>query len=128
MHRESLLPPALATQTRMPSAISPSMLASLPPPQTFDIIPPLSRLLSRLLTNPLDPNVQPSLSPKDLATEVATIKLKIQKARTAVEGLPDIDRTIEEQEAEIRELKGRIRLLRSIRSEIVQAGHTAAGS
>lgn len=104
------------------------MIASLPSPQTFDIIPPLHNLLACLIANPLDPSNPPSLSPKDLATEAGLIKLKIQKAKASIESLPDIDRSTEEQEAEIRELEERIRLLRSVRRDIAQAGCTARES
>ncbi|MCJ1236148.1 hypothetical protein MMC14_004125 [Varicellaria rhodocarpa] len=108
----------------MPSTSSPplpSTQSSLPPPQTFDIIPPLHTLLSRLLPNPLDPNAQPSLSPKDLATEAAAIKIKIQLARSTVEMLPDVDRTVEEQMEEMRELEERIWKLEKVRKDIVEA-------
>lgn len=43
-----------------------------------------------------------------LAGEVSTIRNRIRKARTVVENLPDIERTIQEQEEEIRLLRLRI--------------------
>ncbi|KAH0559086.1 hypothetical protein GP486_004337 [Trichoglossum hirsutum] len=90
-----------------PSASTPAPLEpqnpSLPPPQTFDTIAPLYTLLSRLL--PASPDAPPSLDPQHLATEAGAIKLRLQKARAAVEGLGDMDRTIEEQEEEIRALE-----------------------
>ena len=43
-----------------------------------------------------------------MAKEAARIKQMIQNARLAVAELPDMDRTIEEQEAEMRELEERI--------------------
>ncbi|MCJ1250261.1 hypothetical protein MMC30_007487 [Trapelia coarctata] len=119
----------------MPSATSPSPQPStLPPPCTFDFLPPLHHLLSRLLlpplnpgdqatpaANPLAPSNQP-LEPKDVARETARIKQMIQNARLAVAELPDIDRTIEEQKAEIRELEERISRQREVLKEVAGAG------
>lgn len=42
------------------------------------------------------------------------MKIKIQKARAAVRGLPDIERTIEEQEEEIAELEDEVRRVRGV--------------
>lgn len=86
----------------------------LPPPQTFDILPPLHELLARIDHAPNDPmhaatseddvvtysEPQP-LEPKDLPNEVIAIKSKIRKALRELEKLPDMDRGVEEQEAEI---------------------------
>ena len=63
-------------------------------------------VVSRLLLDPADKN---ALQPKDLPAAVLEIKHKLQRARAAVEGLPDIERTIADQEAEIRDLEHRIR-------------------
>lgn len=111
----------------MPSATPPpSHPSTLPPPCTFDFLPPLHHLLSRLLLPPLNPPEQvpsaphplaPSsqpLEPKDVAKEAARIKQMIQNARLAVAELPDMDRTIEEQEAEMRELEERIEKQRDV--------------
>ena len=98
---------------------------SLPPPQGFDIVPSLHTLLSRLLPNPLDPASQPALSPKDLVTEIAAIKIRVQKARAAVGALPDIERSTDEQEEEIRELEEKIQSLKRTRRIIAEAGRGA---
>lgn len=45
------------------------------------------------------------LEPKDLPNEVIAIKSKIRKALRELEKLPDMDRGVEEQEAEIRRLE-----------------------
>lgn len=45
------------------------------------------------------------LEPKDLPAEVNAIKSKIRKALRELEKLPDMDRTVEEQEAEIKKLE-----------------------
>jgi hypothetical protein len=101
----------------------------LPQPQTFDILPALHEILARIdhgsaSTDPLDPNhtmdvdaadlgalytdLQP-LEPKELPTEVLQIKAKIRRALKELEKLPDMDRSVAEQEEEIKELEERIR-------------------
>ncbi|MCJ1391646.1 hypothetical protein MMC18_004511 [Xylographa bjoerkii] len=106
----------------MPSSTSaPAQPTTLPSADTFDFIPPLHTLLSRLLVNPSE-STGNTLSPKDLATEAAAIKIKIQEARAAVQGLPDVDRTIEEQQEEIAELEERIREQRMVLREVAEAG------
>lgn len=45
------------------------------------------------------------LEAKDLPSEVIAIKSKIRKALRELEKLPDMDRDVEEQEAEIRKLE-----------------------
>lgn len=138
-----------------------------PPPQTFDIIPPVHGILLRLLSQKgasngaggapgdaagasgpsadaqtqgqqassstpsggnnntaqsqatgevpiLDPNVNPPLDIKDLPTATSSVKIRIQKARGIVEGLPDVQRSVEEQQTEIDELEDRVARLRSV--------------
>lgn len=65
----------------------------------------------------LGPNAPAPLDVKDLPTEASSIKIRIQKAQTVVEGLPDINRSVEEQEDEIAELETRIAKLKSAISE-----------
>jgi hypothetical protein len=107
----------------MPSFTSPNTTIhpDLPPflsPQTFDILPEIYTLISRLQlpsNNTTDPSTaQPNdlLTPKDLAAAAVPIKLKIQKARATVQNLPDVERTVEEQEREIRALEKRNESLR----------------
>ncbi|MCJ1410134.1 hypothetical protein MMC19_004219 [Ptychographa xylographoides] len=106
----------------MPSAILPPAPSSnLPPADTFDFIPPLHALLSRLLVNQSDPS-RPTLSPKDLAAEAVAIKIKIQRARAALDALPDMDRTVEEQEEEIHELRERIGAQKAVLRDVAKAG------
>lgn len=42
------------------------------------------------------------------------MKVRIQKARQSVKGLPDMDREIEEQEEEIADLEARCEMLRGV--------------
>ena len=90
-----------------------------PPPQTFDILPDIYALISRLQplqasqpTNDSQPAIEP-LALKDLPAAAVPIKQKIQRARVAVQSLPDVDRKVEQQEAEIKMLKTRIAMLQS---------------
>lgn len=62
----------------------------------------------------LDPNSQPPLDIKDLPRAASSVKIRIQKARGIVEGLPDATRSIEEQQREIDELEDRVARLRSV--------------
>lgn len=65
----------------------------------------------------LGSNAPPPLDVKDLPTEANSIKIRIQKARTVVESLPDVHRSVAEQEREIEELEDRIARLRSVIAE-----------
>ncbi|KAL1854123.1 hypothetical protein Plec18167_000041 [Paecilomyces lecythidis] len=65
----------------------------------------------------LGPNAPPPLDVKDLPTAASAIKIRIQKARTVVESLPDMDRTVEDQSREIEELEDRISRLRKVIGE-----------
>ena len=62
----------------------------------------------------LDPSAHPPLDVKDLPTETSSVKIRIQKARAVVEGLPDVDRSVDEQQREIAELEDRVARLRSV--------------
>ncbi|KAI4137988.1 MAG: hypothetical protein LQ340_008079, partial [Diploschistes diacapsis] len=82
----------------------------LPPASTFDFVPSIHAIVSRLLLDPTDKN---ALQPKDLAAAVFDVKQKLQRARTVIESLPDINRTIETQELEIAALEVKIERQRS---------------
>lgn len=111
----------------MPTATTPPTPDTLPPPQLFDILPPLHSLLSRLLLPPSTDGLTPSpdtthpISPKDLATAASSITNKIQKAQTAVRGLPGVETGIEEQEEVIAELEEESRRLRGVEEGIGRA-------
>lgn len=65
----------------------------------------------------LDPNAHPPLDVKDLPTQTSSVKIRIQKARAVVEGLPDVQRSVEDQQTEIAELEDRVARLRSVITE-----------
>ena len=54
------------------------------------------------------------------------MKIKIQKARIAVQRLPDVERSVKEQEEEIRELEEEARRLRRVLGDLAQAAARAA--
>lgn len=162
------LPKSSAAPESPPKDATPSPeTVPFPPPQTFDIIPPLHGILLRLLSQKgassaaggppggatgapgasadaqtsgqeasssipgggnndtaqaqatgevpvLDPSSNPPLDIKDLPTATSSVKIRIQKAWGVVEALPDVHRSIEEQQNEIDELEDRVARLRSV--------------
>ena len=94
---------------------------TLPSPQLFDILPALHELLARIdhapsqtsiATSDLDTAssyapVQP-LDPKDLPTAILPLKAQMRKGLREIEKLPDVERSVQEQEEEIAELEARI--------------------
>ncbi|KAL2815531.1 RNA polymerase II transcription mediator complex subunit 9-domain-containing protein [Aspergillus granulosus] len=73
----------------------------------------------------LGPNLPPPLDIKNLPTEVSSIKIRIQKAQAVVENLPDVDRTVAEQEREIHELEDRIARLKTVISDFGRRANAA---
>ncbi|KAI5279258.1 hypothetical protein KEM52_004436, partial [Ascosphaera acerosa] len=151
-------------------------LVPFPPPQTFDIIPPLHDLLARLLKadaagqiaatlsghrestaappTSTAPSAVPgastglhtragstaasvaastagatlSIDPKTLQIESAAIRRKIQRAQAAVDALPDMNRTVDEQQAEIDDMEKRVARLREVLADFgVRSGEVLRG-
>ena len=120
---------ALKQPIKTTSNTTPSPTLQLPPPQTFEFLPPLHELLARIevynnqQSTSLDQLFAPEestdigsnyaelqpLNPKDLPTAALDIKARVRGAQREVEQLPDVDRTVEEQEEEIWELESRIK-------------------
>src|SRR5271170_960848 len=118
----------------MPSATTPPStthpdIPPFPPPSTFFILPDIYLLITRLdllqqsqsqsqlEAQPGPPSLQPTtpgdtslpaISTKDLPTLTHPIKQKIAKARAAVQALPDVERSVAEQEDEIQMLEARV--------------------
>jgi hypothetical protein len=80
------------------------------PPNAFDFLPDLHTLFQRVYADELDP--------KDVAHESNQIRLKIAKARNLVAGLPDVDKSLEEEQAEIKALEEKIAKQRAMLKEI----------
>lgn len=116
---------------------------AFPTPQTFDILPSLHALLDRLLSAPGRTGVDAtgqgdaaaasgaggasagSLDPKLLVTEASAVKIRVQKAQAAVDGLSDVERSVEEQEREIEELQGKIKRLKGLIGEFGERSNSA---
>jgi hypothetical protein len=113
----------------------PSSLFNLPEglsPDSVDTLPMLSALLSRLQnpsstahtisTSGSPPAASPSqlasgtgpLSIKDIPSATDDLKHNLHGARLQIKELPDMDRSVEEQEVEIRELEEKIRRQREV--------------
>lgn len=108
-------------------------------PDSIDILPVLSQILARLQTPSSTsgastagspPAASPSqvtsgtgpLSIKDIPTATDGIKHKLQKARVLVKELPDVARSIKEQEEEMRELEERIRKQKEVLGQLREVG------
>jgi hypothetical protein len=120
-----------------PPQFSPPSTASL----EIDTLPVLYALLSRLQppassgTAGSPPAATPSnhtpstLDPtaplriKDIPIATDGIKHKLQKARKEVKGFPDVERTIAEQEEEIKELEEKIREQRAVLKGLADVGN-----
>ena len=100
--------------------------APLPPAQTFDVLPALHELLARIEHTSLPPgdtgeesidhhytDLAP-LEPKDLPAEVLSIKSRIRRALRELEKLPDMHRSVAEQEQEIAALESRVQVQRAM--------------
>lgn len=108
----------------------------LPPPQTFDLLPPLHALLSRLLlsrdptdlSTPSPETVTASpISPKELGAAASTVTNKIQKARLAVRELPGVEMSLEEQKDLIEELEEEVERLGGVLEGIRSAAREVLG-
>lgn len=117
-----------------------SLQAQLPRAETFDVLPALHEMLSRIdhqapadvaHTNiagspAVDNNAVsyadlPPLEPRDLPNEVLSIKAKIRRTLRELEKLPDMNRTIEQQEQEILDMERRIEQKQALISKLAQA-------
>ncbi|KAL2860771.1 RNA polymerase II mediator complex middle subunit MED9 [Aspergillus lucknowensis] len=77
----------------------------------------------------LGSGLPPPLDIKNLPIEVSSIKIRIQKAQAVVDNLPDIHRTVSEQEREIHELEDKVSRLKGVISDFGRrANKTAVGN
>lgn len=102
-------------------------------PSSLDTIPVLSSLTCRLQNsssiNSSSTTASPQLTTgtgllafKDIPPATDRLKHQQQKARKEIRQLPDVDRTIEEQEAEIRDLEDKIRQQKNMILELKRMG------
>ncbi|KIX00702.1 uncharacterized protein Z518_09767 [Rhinocladiella mackenziei CBS 650.93] len=92
----------------------PSSSQSQSQPQTQAQTQPTSQPSAASTSTTPTPHLHtgPPLDLKDLPAQVYPIKQRLAKARAAVSALPDVERSVEEQEAEIRELERTVALLK----------------
>ncbi|TVY57840.1 hypothetical protein LCER1_G000955 [Lachnellula cervina] len=125
------------------SQATPQPLMTLLPdglsPDSIDTLPVLSAVLARLQNPSPSSNSPPAASPsqiasgtgpltiKDIPTATDEIKHKLQKARMQVKDLPDMDRSIPEQEEEIAELEDKVRRQREVLESLRDVGIKAKG-
>ena len=130
-----------------PSTPAPLPTTTLPPglnADAIDVVPVLSAILSRipdLVSTPSTttagspPAATPSqltsvtgpLSRKDILPATDELKHKLQNARRQVKELPDIERSVAEQEEEIRELEEKIRKQREVLEGLREVGRREMG-
>lgn len=98
-------------------------IPSFPSPSLFSILPEIYLLISRIellqqnagTTLPTTPGGNSSVAPitlQELPAAIQPIKTQILKAKAAVQSLPDVERTVEEQGLEIRALEAKIAALK----------------
>lgn len=93
------------------------------PLSTFDILPTLFDLLSRLLPSPT--HHEAPLEAHQLTIEASSLKIKLLKARAVIASLPDVDRSVEQQEEEIRRLETTIRQQREMLAGLTRKAREA---
>jgi len=108
-------------------------------PDSIDTIPVLAEVLSRLqnvssdATTGATPSATPSqgaisagvVTTKDLPTATDGLKHKLQKARSQVRELPDIQRSVKDQDEEIARLEEKIQRQKEVLEELRAVGENA---
>ncbi len=116
-----------------------ALVARIQPPQSLVTISGTPVTLAGTGTTPNPSSVGGSTVPlpasinlKDFPTATDHLKHKIQRARTHIKALPDMSRTIAEQEEEIRELEEKMRrqkdTLAKLKDTGVEFGRDQAGA
>jgi len=114
------------TLLEAPSSSAPPSTLALPSPKLFDILVRLNELLHRVLADvptadgpPQNTQVNP-MAIKDFATEVLRVKNGINDAKRELRGLPDAERTLAQQQAEIRKLESLIEKRREMLRKVAE--------
>lgn len=143
----------IKTTTNAASQPADAAALHLPPPHTFDILPPLYELLARVdkhqnqnsllgegeayhilegATGDIGAayskgeHLQP-LNPKELPTAALEIKGLIRNALREVEKLPDVERSVEEQEDEMKDLEERVKKQRDMLRGLAEVAKSMEG-
>lgn len=102
----------MSTDAPAPAAPESPVAPTSLPANAFDFLPDLHALLQRVFNDELDP--------KDVAHESSQIRLKLERARVMVAELPDVDKSLDEQKKEIKELEEKIERQKSIMRAVSQ--------
>lgn len=113
------------TNPQQPTTTVPDTGAAVPasaPTSNNNLAPPPHQNSTTSVPQPSDsaapnPPLKADLDTKSLVTEASTVKIRIQKAKAALETLPDIGRTVGEQGTEIEELEAKIERLKGVIGE-----------
>ena len=135
---------ALPTSIILPESMATPNPNTIPRPEalnpdSIDTLPVLAEILSRLqnlssdTTTGATPSTTPSqgvastgvITTKDLPTATDGLKHKLQKARGQVRELPDIQRSVKDQEEEIERLEERIRRQKEVLGQLRVVGESA---
>lgn len=109
--RLNILHPSSATAQQQSQSQTQTQSQSQPLPPPPPPPPPLQSQISA--TSTASHQTGPLLDAKDLPSQIYPPKQRLARARAAVSALPDVQRSVEEQEKEIRELEAQVRGLKA---------------
>ncbi|KAF1811259.1 hypothetical protein P152DRAFT_483153 [Eremomyces bilateralis CBS 781.70] len=104
-----------------PSTTAPATSTTAPTPQTQLATQSQTQHATSQTTGSqptADASAGETLEIHQLAAATSELKVRLQRARAAVRALPDVERSVEEQEGEIGELEARVRDLRGVLEEL----------
>ncbi|KAI0886995.1 RNA polymerase II transcription mediator complex subunit 9-domain-containing protein [Annulohypoxylon maeteangense] len=114
----------LLNRLRMPTSTNGGTPAAgstpLPPPPTS--VPSLHHSQPQTANGATTTTNTGELSLKEIAPAADVLKHRFQRARALVRGLPDVNRTMTEQEAEIAALEGRLARQRDMLARLREMG------
>jgi len=95
-------------------------------PDSIDTLPVLSALISRFKDRDAEGGAPP-YTKKDVLPETDVLRHKLMRARAQVRMLPDVERSVGEQEEEIKELEERIGRQREALGRLRELGRELGG-
>lgn len=103
---------------------SPHQLPAGLSPDSIDVVSEAATIFTRVqyATSADAPDIANKIAPRDLPAATDPLKHKLQNARAALHTLPDITRTIPEQEAEIKLVQAKIERQRAALQKLKDFG------
>lgn len=104
---------------------SPHQLPAGLSPDSIDVVSEAATIFARVqyaTTSTDTPDIANKIAPRDLPAATDPLKHKLQNARAALHTLPDITRTIPEQEAEIKLVQAKIERQRAALQKLKDFG------